>query len=364
MHEKLPFVQYICEGRQSISTFGIKLIFMKQHTKFQISLWVIVFGITIGVASHFMPLQKALIITMVSLFFYAAIFYLNTLFIFPKLYKSENSRPYFVVIFFISLVFSFLHGYTELSLSKTFGPMPEHLKFPLLAMTTRSFFWIIFMNAVGTIYLIQNRLQKRELYHQKLEKDKINTELKLLKAQINPHFLFNALNNIFSLSYMKSDKAPESVLKLSGMLRYVIEDCVNETVPIQKEIEYIKNYLAFQMMKSPEEMNINFQTEEVKNTLQIAPLLLIPFIENSFKYSKIEEFPSAFIDIRMGTDNKKQFWFSINNSIPPVAKVPSGSGLGIENVKQRLKLIYPDKHSIQIEEAGNTFEVHIKIKLS
>jgi LytS/YehU family sensor histidine kinase len=242
--------------------------------------------------------------------------------------------------------------------------MPEHLKFPLIAMSTRSFFWIIFLNAVGTIYLIQKRLQKRELYHQKLEKDKINTELKLLKAQINPHFLFNALNNIFSLSYMKSDKAPESVLKLSGMLRYVIEDCVHETVPIQKEIEYIKNYLAFQMMKSPEEMNINFHSGEINNTLQIAPLLLIPFIENSFKYSKIEEFPAAYIDIRIGTEEKNRIWFSISNSVPPAAKAPSGSGLGIENVKQRLKLIYPNKHSIQIEEKENTFEVTINIELS
>lgn len=311
-----------------------------------------------------MPLSEALLLTLVSMLFYSAAFYINSLLIFPKLYDSEKSRPFFIVLFLSSLTIAMLHGFTDLHLSRHFRPLPEHLKYPLLAMSTRSFFWIIFLNAVGTIYLIQNRLQKRELYHQKLEKDKIKTELKLLKAQINPHFLFNALNNIFSLSYMKSDKAPESVLKLSGMLRYVIEDCVNETVPIQKEIEYIKNYLAFQMMKSPEEMNINFHTEEVKNTLQIAPLLLIPLIENSFKYSKIEEFPSAFIDIRMGTENKNQFWFSISNSIPPVAKVPSGSGLGIENVKQRLKLIYPDKHSIQIEEAGDTFEVHIKIELS
>ena len=183
-----------------------------------------------------------------------------------------------------------------------------------------------------------------------------------MKAQINPHFIFNALNNIYSLTYTKSENAPDSILKLSQMLRYVLEECSYDRVSLNSEIEYIENFIGFQRMKSPNEQDIIFKNNSVDANKLIAPMLFIPFIENSFKYSKIEDTEGAFVYIRLDSD-QQNVSFEIRNSIPDSVHIRPGAGMGIENVKQRLNIIYPGNHTLEIREENHEYCVNLGITL-
>ncbi len=161
--------------------------------------------------------------------------------------------------------------------------------------------------------------------------------LKFLKSQINPHFLFNTLNNIYTLSMLKSDQTPDMILKLSNMLRYILYECSDkDKVPIAKEVAYIRNYIDLQLLKDSEIKNIHFE-EGIKDNVAIAPMLLIPFIENSFKHSRIEDTEKGWINIKLSC-NRKEIFFSCENSLPAVEyKKDKTGGIGIENARRRLE---------------------------
>jgi len=194
-----------------------------------------------------------------------------------------------------------------------------------------------------------------------LQGEKLATELKLLKAQINPHFIFNALNNIYSLSYMKSDHAPESILKLSDMLRYVFYDCSRDRVPLESEFKYIENFTLFQQMKSEEKQNVILNKMIVRGSHEVAPMLFIPFVENAFKYSRIEDLSEASVIITL-EDKDEDIIFDIQNSVPLTGKVKSGNGMGLKNVRNRLNIVYPDKYELKIEDLEDKFHVTLIIK--
>jgi LytS/YehU family sensor histidine kinase len=147
------------------------------------------------------------------------------------------------------------------------------------------------------------------------------------------------------------------------MLRYVFYDCSKDQVKIDKEIDYIKNFIAFQQMKSDDEQNISFSISNCKTNLSISPMLFIPFIENAFKYSNLESQTKAYTRIKLESDEKNLF-FTIENSVPANRKIPSGDGTGILNVKKRLDLLYPEKHCLKIENEEVKFIVSLKINLS
>ena len=188
----------------------------------------------------------------------------------------------------------------------------------------------------------------------------VESELKFLKMQINPHFLFNSLNNIYALSISNSEKTPESIHSLSEMLRYVIYDCERPKVAIEKEIHYIENFIELFKLRSSKPFNITF-TQQVENTsVEVAPMLFIIFIENAFKHSGIEKGGDAFVDIKLQSVNGTVI-FSVENSLPKekISKDKS-SGIGLQNAKKRLEISYPNQHSLKIEN-GDTYKVNLKL---
>jgi len=334
---------------------------MKTKVLLQMFFWLIIAGVIIGFSANVLPLKTAIQTTVLHLSFYCFTFYFNSLFTFKKFYKTKNHWWFFILsIIFISIT-AFVMLKIEVIFISSIQDAQKHLEHLELIKFIRNFFMLGQIIMIGTIYLVQQRLKQQELINKKVVEEKLKTDLKLLKAQINPHFLFNALNNIYSLTYTKSDKAPESVLKLSHMLRYVIDDCVQETVSLKSEIEYIKNFVSFQKIKAPDDLNVELNINDVNANIKLSPLLFIPFIENSFKYSKIEEFQNAFIKISISSPDKDSVEFAIINSIPSTSRAKSGAGTGIKNVKQRLNIIYPDKHTLKIQENKDSYSVSLKI---
>ena len=189
----------------------------------------------------------------------------------------------------------------------------------------------------------------------------IENELKFLKSQINPHFLFNSLNNIYSLSIIDSSKAQESILYLSDMLRYVLYDCEKPLVSIEKEITYIQDFIKLFLLKSSKNYPLKTSFSIENEGLQIAPMLLIPFVENAFKHSNIENIEEAFITIDLRS-TKKSIHFVVENSFRKGPKIQDAvGGIGIVNVRKRLNLLYENTHSLEINENNNTFRVELKI---
>lgn len=328
--------------------------------------WLIIIGINIGFTIYFFPLTIIIITALFVLIFQALVFYINTYVLFPRFFSLTNTWRFILItaafILFVTLCQS-LTDYYYLSkiISKLLRQGPFFKPHPMMIFT-RNFFWLVFIDVISTVFMMQGRIRKQTEQTQQIKAEKLNTELKLLKAQINPHFIFNTLNNIYSLTYLKSDKAPESVLKLSQMLRYVIEDCEQEKVSLKSEIEYIESYIAFQQMKSPNEMNISFDYSQADTDVLIEPMLFIPFVENSFKYSKIEEYPQAFIKIELTTGPGK-INFKISNSIPNLNHNKPGAGTGIDNVRKRLDIIFPQKHSLEIQNKDNRYAVNLSLTI-
>lgn len=204
-------------------------------------------------------------------------------------------------------------------------------------------------------------IQEREAIA--LEKEKLETEVKFLKSQINPHFLFNALNNIYTLTLIKSDTASEHLLRLSGILRYMLYDGNTETVPLQKEIEYLRNYISLAMLKDSSGLNVTVELDESRPQLLIAPMLLVPFVENAFKHSQFEDTRRGWIDIRLQTQ-ARGLRFSVRNSRPVhIYTKDQVGGIGLENVKRRLALTYPGRHRLEIRPAETDFSVTLELEL-
>lgn len=193
--------------------------------------------------------------------------------------------------------------------------------------------------------------------------EQLQTELKFLRSQINPHFLFNALNNIYALSALDSHKTQESIAQLSEMLRYVLYDCEQVQVPIIKELSYIENYLKLFALKRSKEYPISTRFQLENEQQLVAPMLFIPFIENAFKHSYIENNGGSFIDIVL-EQTRTSIYFEVKNSLSQkhIQKDKAG-GIGIDNVKKRLDIVYPNKHQLDISKDGAVFCVTLKIEL-
>ena len=199
---------------------------------------------------------------------------------------------------------------------------------------------------------------------QQLEQEKVAAELQYLKSQINPHFLFNTLNNIYGLAIERSQKVPPLLLKLSDLLSYSLYESGEKFVDIARELQLIKDFIALEMERSDNRVRVEWGVkEETLQGAEIAPLLLIPLVENAFKHGTREETRRAEIAIQL-MKNNEQLFFQVRNSIPEEKpNIAEDSGIGLANVRRRLAILYPDQHEFSIQEQSNSFEVTLKVEL-
>ncbi|MDQ2862681.1 MAG: histidine kinase [Bacteroidota bacterium] len=203
----------------------------------------------------------------------------------------------------------------------------------------------------------------KELENEQLTREKTNAELQLLKAQIHPHFLFNTLNNIYSFTLTKSSIASELVQKLSDMLNYMIAECDQSLVPVEKEIQLIKDYISLEKVRYGDRLDIQMHVNGDCKKCMIVPLLMIPFVENCFKHGasvmRGKQWMHLIINI-----NENDLDFSISNSKPSQPqKFSNKNGIGLLNVQKRLELLYPRKHELNINSTDHTFSVYLKVAL-
>jgi LytS/YehU family sensor histidine kinase len=198
-----------------------------------------------------------------------------------------------------------------------------------------------------------------------IRQEKVESELKALKAQINPHFLFNSLNNIYSLSMGETEKAPAAILKLSDLMRYMLYESNEETVPLEKEIEFLENYIELQRLRSDRRSKIEYSKEGSPDGMKIAPLLFLPLVENSFKYGVKGDPAGGYVKINL-LIGEKQLELSLDNNKGRVDEIEDheNSGIGLVNVRRRLELLYPDKSLLEIHDTGDDFKVKIMLELT
>lgn len=261
--------------------------------------------------------------------------------------SRKNSIRY-VVLVFVVLIF-LIYTVTEIRLFSSTPPIPNQIAFGL------AIFYLSISIAYG---LVKNSISN-EQRHQQLVIDKKQAELNLLRNQLQPHFLFNALNNLLSMvNRADNPKLISSFDKLSQLLRFVIEDNKTEKISISKEIQFLKNYIDLQKLRFEEdEVNVRFKVKGKYDEQKIEPGLFIPFVENAFKYGTEPE-KLTNISIEFDLSNVDSVQFEIKNK--KMMTGTNGIGTGIETTKKRLELIYPDKHELEIQNADD-FIVQLKI---
>ena len=287
-------------------------------------------------------------------------YYLNSLLLIPKLLAHHKIFYYvisIIILFFLIVIFPEMlkpqHDFGEMG-GHGHGHRHGHV---FNAMGALTFFFIFIISSGITII---NKWFETEKNKNLIEKEKLNTELTNLKAQINPHFLFNVLNTIYALALKKSDTTPDAVMRLSKMLRYIVNETQDDKVPLENEIDCINNYIDLQKMRLSDTVEITYNKKGSFNDVQIAPLLLITFVENVFKHGiSTHEHSPILIDISL---EGNLFSFTTNNKIFKL-KEETSVGIGIENTRKRLQLIYPYNHILNIVETENSFNVELTIKL-
>jgi LytS/YehU family sensor histidine kinase len=196
-----------------------------------------------------------------------------------------------------------------------------------------------------------------------MEKEKMLSELAMLKSQINPHVLFNNLNSIYSLSIRKSEETPKAIVMLSELMRYVLYDSSAEQISLDKEVEHLQNYIDLQKIRLKNNRQVTFVTEGELESKKIEPMLLEPFVENAFKHGDIFR-KEGNICIRLKAAGK-DLHFLVQNTVSLNGHVKDKhSGIGLKNIEKRLELLYPDRHQLNIEQNDDCFKVDLKLRLT
>ncbi|WP_233524485.1 sensor histidine kinase [Mucilaginibacter conchicola] len=230
-------------------------------------------------------------------------------------------------------------------------------------------FWKYFLNSffITLIFLFLSTVLKftidwflNERVQRDLENQRLSAELSFLKSQINPHFLFNSLNSIYSLAYQKSDTTPEAILKLSEIMRYMLYECNDNQVDLSKELQYLQNYIDLQKIRFGNKAFINFEVLGEVTTQQIVPLMLISFIENAFKHGIANDAQHP-INMRINVEEGRLYFF-IQNKKHSHNRDAIG-GIGLPNVRRRLALLYPGKHNLEIRDEADTYTCQLSLVL-
>lgn len=299
--------------------------------------------------------------------FFAIAVYLNLYVLIPKFLKQKNYIFYLfwlvVLLTTVSATLQILFIYPLRNMLGFFG----FNKFNINLHSAYFFSTLIFVALTSFLKLIKDWLSMQDINLKlaKIEQQKLEAELKTLKGQLNPHFLFNSLNNIYSLALTKSDKVPELILKLSDLMRHIIYDSKENYILIEKELEFVNNFIELQKIRTSDQTKIQYNVVGEIPSAKIAPLLFEPFIDNAFKHGLPGNGDSDFINITFNFVEKDKITFVIENNYDEFfLNRSTNSGIGLNNVKKRLKLLYqPNDFKLSIRKKDKIHSVFLELKL-
>ena len=220
-------------------------------------------------------------------------------------------------------------------------------------------FFLVIAGAAVKLMIDYSRLQQRMA---ETAKEKAEAELNFLKSQINPHFLFNSLNSVYFLIDKNNAEARQSLHKFSDMLRYQLYEVNGSKIPVEREISYLKDYVDLQTLRKDDHYSVSFNYPPQLRGFSIEPLLLIPFVENAFKHVSSHADKNNFVKLELSCSNG-QFIFSAENSKEQAKTTDPYNGIGLNNVKRRLELLYPGKHELNIVDGNGVYKVDLKLKI-
>lgn len=301
---------------------------------------------------------------LINVVFFAVIVYFNILYLFPKYLRRAQYLSYVAMLALAALIITPLKLGLKYILFAGDGGMRREILEDLSSYFV-SMFLVAAFSTVGKImvdWITENRKK------QKVRNESMQSELRFLKSQINPHFLFNTLNSLYALTLKKDDKAPDIVIKLSEMMRYMLYECNEPKVPLSKEINYLRNYLDLERLRQRKGIDIQLKVTGEVSDQQLAPLLFIPFLENSFKHGVNSGIQDGFVHAGIDVDGP-HVRFSLENSKGELmpgralhAGKPSG-GIGLVNVRRRLELLYPGRYELEVRESPTTYNVQLDLRL-
>ena len=309
---------------------------------------------------------------------YGIYFYIIFLWVVPKFFFKQKKYSFFAITVLLIIVFYFI---LDLSNSSLFPESPKDMVFrqelsilaekaklprpPFKRMHIYDYILTyIFITGFSMGIRVVEKLSENEKIRKELEREKLQSELMFLKYQVSPHFFFNTLNNIYSLIEFDTADAQKAVLRLSKMMRYLLYETQPEKALISTEIDFISNYIDLMRLRLTDKVVLNISLPEVTNDFLVPPLLFIPFVENAFKHGISTREPS-FIDISLKIKDQN-IEFLVRNSISGVVFNESEikTGIGLENVQKRLKLLFKENYSLEINKKDNVHEVMLKINNS
>lgn len=349
-----------------MKAFAVKRLLEKtQFWEYRIAIghllfWLILLTILIitdfkGLGWPLVFYQKA-----VDVIFYALIIYLNLKYLIPN-YLTKKKFWIYVGLLLLSII---LLTPIKITIQVLLSNTPGYQGY-FIANQSYIFMSMFIVGSASTIYGIISDWFIQQSEKMELKTQTMQSELKFLKSQINPHFLFNTLNNLYALTLKKSDDAPEIVLKLSEMMRYMLYECNEKEVPLAKEVTYMRNYLDLERLRQHEKVDINLSVEGDITDQRIAPLLLIPFIENSFKHGLSNQINHGWVNISMQIKGDHLLFEIENSKTPSQPKLThrKSGGIGLVNVRRRLNLLYDDRYQLKIKNEPNLYRVILDLNL-
>ncbi|MFY9159211.1 sensor histidine kinase [Aquirufa ecclesiirivi] len=288
-------------------------------------------------------------------------FYLNTEILIPKILKKKGIILYLVLLSIA--IPGMIWVYYEL---QELIIISEHVKGRGNGFRRGPFmgtiFQLLFIVAIGVSYrFLSDNLKEKEIQKEE-ENERLKSELSFLRSQISPHFMFNVLNSIVSLSRRKPEMVESVVVKLSELMRYMIYETTDAKVAISKEMVYLENYIELQKIRFGNDIEITFNHKLADTPNSIEPMLLIPFVENAFKHG-VGMVLNPFIEITL-LDDREKLYFGVRNKVSSQKseKKDDSSGIGLTNVKRRLELLYPNEHQLKITEEGEFYQIELEIQ--
>ncbi len=324
----------------SIVLFTVVLFFTRGDFTFA--------GITLGFAVN-------ILVTIVLL---AVSVYINLWWLIPAFFNRRRYGVFAVLQVANILLFIFLNYYVSY-----FMEGMSHSE-NLLAEFIAEFILVLIFLVVSTLLKFMRdsiALHDIELKIRDMERERVETELRALKAQVNPHFFFNTLNSLYALSLDKSERAPELILRLSDLMRYVIYEAGDDLVPVGKQLEFLQNYVFLERVRTDDLLPVSFDVEGAHREVRIAPLVFLAFVENAFKHGEKDPAGDPFIRIRFDLRKPDRVGFFIENRMDLRRPVASGGGFGLANVRRQLELRYPGRHEMSIGESEGVFRVELTI---